>query len=167
MFKKLFGKKEEESAAPKEGRLMAIQSGKTVPVEEVPDPVFSQKMLGDGVALIPEEGKIYSPVNGKIVSLIPSKHAYGIEAEEGAEVLIHIGLETVALNGEGFTCHVKEDQTVKAGDLLAEVDLELLKEKGYNTITPILITNMDDVREVKMTTGPVTAKETVMITYKK
>ena len=167
MFKKLFGKKVEEPAAVKTGQILAIQNGKVVPIEEVPDPVFSQKMLGDGVAIIPEEGKIYSPVNGTIVSLIPSKHAYGIQADEGAEVLIHIGLDTVALNGEGFKCCVEDGQKVKTGDLLAEVDLAFVKEKGYNTITPILITNMDDVRNVKMVTGDAKAGETAVITYEK
>lgn len=111
--------------------VIAPISGKVVPISEVPDPVFSEKVLGDGIAIIPENGKIYSPVNGEITSVVDSKHAYGFSSDDGLDVLIHFGLETVALKGEGFTSHVKEGDKVKIGDLVAEVDINLLKEKRH------------------------------------
>ena len=90
---------------------------------EVPDPVFSQKIVGDGMAVIPSEGKLLSPVDGEIISVADTKHAYGLRTAEGLELLIHVGLETVHLNGECFQVFVKPGDKVKAGDLLAEVDL--------------------------------------------
>lgn len=88
-------------------QLLSPITGKTIPLTEVPDPVFSTKMMGDGIAIIPSEGKIYSPVDGEITMIAATKHAYGIKADNGLELLIHFGLETVALNGEGFTVHVQ------------------------------------------------------------
>lgn len=114
-------------------------SGRTVPLDQVPDPVFSEKVLGDGLAIIPENGKILSPVNGEVVSVAATRHAYGFQSDDGLELLVHVGLETVGLQGEGFTVHVKEGDKVKVGDLVAEADLEFLKSKGLNTITPVLI----------------------------
>lgn len=120
--------------------IFAPVSGKAVPLSEVPDSVFSGKMLGDGCAVIPDDGKIYSPVDGVITSVVSSHHAYGISADNGVDVLVHFGLETVSLNGEGFTPHVKEGDRVSAGDLICEVDTEMLKSRGINMITPVLIT---------------------------
>lgn len=167
MFKGLFGRKNEKKESGKKGEVLAVQNGRAVGIEEVPDDVFARKILGDGVAVIPEDGKVYSPVNGMVVSTVLSGHAYGIQADEGAEILVHIGVDTVALKGEGFKSYVKEGQRVKAGDLLAEVDLELVKKKGYHTITPVLLTNMDEVRNVKMVLGEVKAGKTLMISYEK
>ena len=99
MFKKLFKQKKEEN-------IVAPLNGKIVPMEEVPDPVFNQKMMGEGIAIVPEEGMVYSPVNGKIIQLAETKHAIGLITEGGVEILIHIGLETVGLKGEGFTTKV-------------------------------------------------------------
>ena len=95
--------------------------GQTVPLEQVPDEVFSKKVLGDGLAIRPVEGKIYSPVNGEISSIAETKHAYGFTSDDGLEILVHFGLETVSLQGQGFTPHVKEGDRVKTGDLVAEV----------------------------------------------
>ena len=161
MLEKLFGKKS------KKGEIVTIQNGKIVPIEEVPDYVFSQKILGDGVAIIPESGEIYSPVNGTIVSTISSGHAYGIQADEGGEILVHIGIDTVALNGDGFRCKVTQNQRVHVGDLLAEVDLELLKSRGYHTIIVVLLTNGNELKNVKKMTGDGKAGKTVIITYEK
>ena len=127
-----------------EGKNVLILSpltGRAVPLEEVPDPVFSQKIIGDGMAVIPTEGKILSPADAQIVSVADTGHAYGLKTEEGVELLIHVGIETVSLKGECFKIHVKPGDTVKAGDLLAEVDLEFLEERKLNPITPVLRRN--------------------------
>ena len=115
MLKKLFGKKEKDPVI----KTVAVYSpitGTLALLEDVPDPVFSQKMMGDGVAVTPEIGIAVSPVDGEILQLFPTKHAIGIKAENGAEILIHIGLETVGMNGEGFTAFIKAGDKVKKGD---------------------------------------------------
>ena len=119
--------------------VLAPVNGQAVPLEQVPDEVFSQKVLGDGLAIIPVDGKIYSPADGEISSVAETKHAYGFTSDGGLEILVHFGLETVSLKGEGFTPHVKAGDRVKAGDLVAEVDMDLLKSKGINPITPVLV----------------------------
>ena len=122
-------------------------NGKVVSLDEVPDPVFSGRVLGEGCAIIPTDGKIYSPVNGEVSSVAETLHAYGFTSEDDLEVLIHFGLETVGLKGEGFVAHVKEGDKVKVGDLIAEVDMNLLHEKELNTITPVLICGGVEVEE--------------------
>lgn len=114
-------------------------SGEAVPLSEVPDPVFSEKVLGDGLAVIPSDGKIYSPVDGEISSVTDSHHAYGLRSYDGLEILIHFGLETVGLKGEGFKSYVNEGDKVTKGQLIAEADINFLKSKGINLITPIII----------------------------
>lgn len=143
--------------------VLAPMDGQLVPLDQVPDEVFSQKVLGDGVAVIPSEGKIYSPVNGEISSVAETKHAYGFTSEDGLEILVHFGLETVALKGQGFTPHVKEGDTVKAGDLVAEIDMELLNSKHINPITPVLICDGADGKTMETASGMV-KKGTAVIT---
>ncbi|MFS0865134.1 PTS glucose transporter subunit IIA [Fredinandcohnia sp. 179-A 10B2 NHS] len=163
MFKKLFGsnKKTEET-------LFAPVSGKVLALEEVPDPVFSQKMMGDGLAIEPTEGKVVSPVKGEIIQLFPTKHAIGIKTEIGLELLIHIGLETVSMKGEGFTAHISEGDKVEVGTPLVTFDLELVKEKAASTITPMVITNYDDVVGSfdKAASGQVTGGQTELAVVK-
>lgn len=139
-------------------------NGKIVPLKDVPDSVFSEKMLGDGCAIIPNDGKIYSPVNGRVSSVIDSHHAYGFVSDEGVEVLVHFGLETVALKGEGFVPHVKEGDTVRAGDLVCEVDIKLLKEKGINTVTPVIISGGAERFSMNISSGEAVASKTQLIT---
>ncbi len=141
----LFGKKKKQTQEV----IVAPLTGTVRTMEEVPDPVFSQKMMGDGVAIEPSEGQVVSPVEGEIISLFPTKHAIGIRSKMGVEILIHIGLETVSMNGEGFESHVKEGDKVKAGDKLITFDLELVKEKAASTITPVVITNGDLVQSME------------------
>lgn len=142
--------------------LVAPMTGELVDITSAEDITFSQKMLGDGVAIKPTGGKLYAPADGKVVQVFHTKHAIGMDIK-GLEVLIHVGMNTVELNGEGFTSHVVEGDTVKKGDLLLDVDLELLKEKGYPTETPIVITNMELVKELKKEQGPVTAGQSVIM----
>ena len=119
--------------------VLAPLTGQIITLDQVNDPVFAGKMLGDGIAIIPEDGKIYSPVNGTVTTVSSTLHAYGFSTAEGLDILVHVGLETVSLNGNGFKTYVKEGDAVKAGDLVAEVDLEFLKEKGITSTTPVLI----------------------------
>lgn len=117
-------------------------NGKLVPLTEVPDPVFAQKMMGDGFAVIPTDGIVVSPVEGEIIQLFPTKHAIGIQSKQGLEILIHIGLNTVELQGEGFESLVEVGRKVQVGDPLIKVDLEFIKDKQLEIVTPIVVTNM-------------------------
>jgi len=154
MFKKLFSKKSKRT----EETIITPMSGKILPLEQVPDPVFSQKLMGDGVAIEPIEGAVVSPINGEVIQIFHTKHAIGIRSETGLELLIHIGLETVALNGKGFESHVKEGAKVKPGDLLITFDLEWIKENAASIITPIVITNSDIVESIHKEDSELTIK---------
>lgn len=147
MFKKLFGMKE-TTQTPTEETILAPLSGRVAELSEVPDPTFSQKMMGDGLAIVPTEGEVVSPVDGEIVQFFHTKHAIGIRSLSGAEILIHVGLETVSMNGEGFEGHVKEGDKVKAGDKLITFNIDLIKEKAADIITPIVITNGENVESL-------------------
>ena len=143
--------------------IYAPLTGKAVPLAQVPDPVFSGKVLGDGVAIIPEDGKIVSPVDGEVESVAETGHAYGFSTEDGLELLVHVGLETVSLKGECFKVHVKAGDKVKKGDLVAEVDLAYLAEKNINPITPVLICSDLDDQELKCAEGAVEAGKTAVL----
>ncbi|MGX7111713.1 PTS sugar transporter subunit IIA [Gemella cuniculi] len=141
---KLFGK---EEAKTQELVLNSYMKGKVVDITEVPDPVFAQKMMGDGFAIIPEEGKLVSPVAGEVIQVFPTKHAFGIKVGE-VELLIHVGLETVSMKGEGFDVKVSAGDTIEVGQTLLTYDLELVKEKAKDIITPCVITNMDSIENI-------------------
>ena len=125
-----------------------VADGQVIDLADVKDPVFSQKMMGDGFAVEPENGKIYSPVAGTVSSVFPSKHAIGLVTDNGLEVLVHIGLETVSLEGKPFEVHVSEGQKVAAGDLLVTADLEAIKEAGRETSTIVVFTNAAAIKSV-------------------
>ena len=125
-----------------------VADGQVIDLADVKDPVFSQKMMGDGFAVEPENGKIYSPVAGIVTSIFPSKHAIGLVTDNGLEVLVHIGLETVSLEGKPFEVHVSEGQKVAAGDLLVTADLEAIKEAGRETSTIVVFTNAAAIKSV-------------------
>ena len=143
--------------------VFAPMTGETVALEQVPDAVFSEKVLGDGLGLIPADGKVYSPVNGEVASVAETLHAYGFSSDDGLEVLVHVGLDTVALKGEGFTSHVKVGDRVRVGDLVAEVDLDLLKSKGINTVTPVLVCDGADDKVMTPVVGNVKKGEAVIL----
>ncbi len=143
----------------------ATQTGTVFPIEESPDPVFAEKILGDGVFIRPADGNVYAPIAGKIRLVADTKHAYGILGADGLEILIHIGIDSVDLDGKGFTAHVKPGQKVKAGTLLCETDLELFQKSGIAPDTMVLITNKDQFKPVQKGSGPVTAKETEIFRY--
>ena len=144
--------------------ILAPVTGKAVALSEVPDPVFADKVLGDGAAIIPAEGKIVSPVNGEISTVAETGHAYGFTSEDGLEILVHVGLETVSLNGECFKVYVKPGDKVKVGDLVAEVDLKYLEEKKINPITPVLLCSDTEGRTLQYTEGEVKAGESAVLT---
>lgn len=122
--------------------------GQVIPLSEVNDPVFASEAMGKGCAVIPTEGKVYAPFDGTIVGLLDSHHAVGIESENGIEILIHVGMDTVKLNGKHFTCHIEDGQHVKCGQLLLEFDIDAIKKEGYEVVTPIVITNSDEFTEI-------------------
>ena len=139
-----------------------VADGEVIKLEDVKDPVFSQKMMGDGFAVEPANGKIYSPVAGKVTSVFPTKHALGLLTEAGLEVLVHIGLDTVSLEGKPFEVHVAEGQTVAAGDLLVTADLAAIKEAGRETATVVVFTNAPAIKSVTVEKfGKVAAKTVV------
>lgn len=129
--------------------LSAIAKGNVVPLSEVPDATFAEEILGKGVAVKLSGNEIYSPVDGKVSSIFPTKHAIGLVSESGVEVLIHIGLDTVQLDGKYFDAKVSNGQTVKKGDLLICCNLEKIQEAGYQTITPVIISNTDNYEEIQ------------------
>lgn len=143
--------------------ITAPVSGEIVALEKVPDPVFAEKTLGDGIAVIPEDGKIYSPVNGTLESIAATKHAYGFHSEDELDILVHFGLETVALDGEGFTAYKKEGDTVKAGELVAEADIALLKSKNLNLITPMLFCDGMDGKKMTPVYGNAKAGQDAVV----
>ncbi|CCQ93592.1 Glucose-specific phosphotransferase enzyme IIA component [[Clostridium] ultunense Esp] len=135
--------------------ILSPMSGKIVPLEEVDDKAFSERRLGEGIAIKITDGKVIAPFDGEITSTYKSNHCVVIRSKEGIELLIHVGLETIKLKGEGFTQHVALMQEVKQGDVILEADLELLKEKGKSLMSPIIITNMGRVESIEKVEGNV------------
>ena len=148
-------------------QILAPINGKVIPLEQVPDPVFAEKIIGDGVAIQPSDGKIYSPVDGEITTVADTLHAYGFRTEDGIELLIDFGLETVALKGECFEAHVKAGDKVKAGQLIAEADMAYLKKREINPVTPILVCGGNDGMELQGHMGQVVHGKNAVITLKK
>ncbi|MBT9281083.1 MAG: PTS glucose transporter subunit IIA [Hydrogenibacillus schlegelii] len=124
--------------------IVAPMNGRSVDITEVPDPTFSEKMIGDGVAIDPSDGTVVAPVTGEVVQVFPTGHAVGLRTPSGLELLVHIGLETVGLKGEGFTLHVEKGAQVEVGAPLLTFDLTLVRERA-KAISPIVITNMERV----------------------
>ena len=142
----------EEDIVEMDGEVIASpMNGEIVRLEDVNDEVFSSKMMGEGVAILPTDGKVYAPVSGEVTVMMDSNHAVGIISENGAEILVHVGLDTVQMNGEGFVTHVQKGDHVEAGDLLIEANLETIKEHNYDTTTIIVVTNTMNYKEVLVT----------------
>lgn len=134
-----FRKREEVIVSPLTGNVRSL--------ENVPDPVFAQKMMGDGLAIEPTDGVVVSPIHGEVVQVFPTKHAVGLRSDQGLEILIHVGIDTVHMQGEGFEAYVKVGDRVKAGDLLLSFDLTLVQQKAKSSLTPVVITNGEVVNE--------------------
>lgn len=123
-------------------------AGELVSIKDVSDPTFGEEIVGKGVAIIPSENRICAPADGKVATVFPTGHAVALVTEDGAEILIHVGLDTVKLNGKHFTIHVAEEQEVKKGDLLLEADMEQIKAEGYDIITPMVVCNTEEFSEI-------------------
>lgn len=152
----------------KEVKIMAPVSGRCVDLSHVPDEIFSQKMIGDGVAIIPSDGLFVAPADGELTMLFPTGHAYGMKVGQHIEILVHIGIDTVELNGEGFELLAEQGQQVKAGTPIIRVDLNFLKQKGYEIITPVIVTSpspADDESNIKAVCDrDITAKNDLLFT---
>ena len=159
LFSKLFGKTE----AINPNHVYAPVAGNVVAISEVPDPTFSEGLMGNGVAIQPTDGKICAPCNGTVDMMFDTGHAVSLVSESGIELLIHVGLETVGLNGAPFKIRVKSGDKVKKGDLLMTVDLEAVKNAGLNTITPVLVCNTDDYSTFNTTIGQAVTNADVII----
>lgn len=147
-------------------KLVAPATGKVIPVSEIPDPVFAQKMAGDGVGIDITGDTIVAPADGEITLIFKTKHAFAMTLSNGIELLVHVGIETVALNGEGFEQLVEQGTTVKAGTPILKIDRDFIKSKGCPLITPVLITNVDNVQSLAPITNiDATVGETTVIQY--
>ena len=146
-------------------KIFAPVNGTTIELTEVPDKAFSQKLLGEGVAIEPEASLFLAPCEGEVVHIAETKHALGINTEEGVQVLIHIGLDTVKLDGRGFKVLVKEGEKVKKGAKIVELDLEYLKENAPSILSPIVLTNKDKIKDVSIETGKQKAGEDVIMRF--
>ncbi len=149
-FDKLFGK---ANGGINKNGIYAPIAGKAVPISEVPDPTFAEGMLGNGIAIIPTDGKVYAPCDATVDMMFTTGHAVSLMADNGAELLVHVGLETVGLEGKPFTIHAQNGQKVKKGELLMEADLEAIQAAGLNIITPVLVCNSDSFEKFKTFVG--------------
>ncbi|MDY4281726.1 MAG: PTS glucose transporter subunit IIA [[Pasteurella] mairii] len=163
-FDRLFGSKDGKAV---DVEIYAPLSGEIVNIEDVPDVVFSEKIVGDGVAIRPTGNTIVAPVDGVIGKIFETNHAFSMESKEGVELFVHFGIDTVELKGEGFTRVVQEGQAVKRGDVVIQFDLALLETKAKSVLTPVVISNMDEISSIDKKTGEVVAGESVVLVLKK
>ena len=147
--------------------IIAPLSGEIVKIEDVPDVVFAEKIVGDGVAIKPSGNKIVAPLSGKIGKIFETNHAFAIESDEGIELFVHFGIDTVELKGEGFKRVAEEGQQVKVGDTIIEIDLPLLERKAKSVLTPVVISNMETIIELNKLSGSVEAGKTPIMRVKK
>lgn len=133
--------------------LKAVEDGRTIQMNEVNDQTFAQELLGPGIAIVPSNGTVVSPINGTIATVMDTKHAVCIQGEDGLELIVHAGLDTVELNGKYYQTYKEIGDQVKAGDVLLEFDLEEITKAGYDVTTPIVITNLGDYKITKCLTG--------------
>ncbi len=154
-------------AAPQEGAVAIVSplTGEAVLLSETGDPAFAAEALGKGIAVKPSEGKVFAPCDATVSAVMG--HAVGLECDNGAELLIHVGIDTVNLDGKHYTGHVEDGQRVKAGDLLLEFDIAAIEQEGYKTITPVIVTNSDDYADIERVTGAVHACRDTLMTLKR
>ena len=138
-------------------------SGYCIPLQLIKDPVFADEILGKGIAIVPSDGKVFAPEDGLVTTLLSTGHAIGLQLKNGVELLIHVGVDTVSLNGIHFTKHVKQGQKVNKGDLLIEADLEKIQDAGYDTITPVIVCNSDQFSSVEGITRQIATLESKLI----
>ena len=146
-LKNMFGAKDDSIV------ILAPVEGEVVPVAQVSDPTFGEEILGKGVAIKPARGRVVAPVSGEVSLMFDTGHAVSIVSDDGAEVLVHVGLDTVSLKGRFYTAHVKTGDRIKAGDLLIEFDMEGISRAGYQVITPVVVCNSGDFSQIETFTG--------------
>ncbi|MED5524157.1 PTS glucose transporter subunit IIA [Gallaecimonas pentaromativorans] len=144
--------------------ITAPVSGELVDIEAVPDVVFADKIVGDGIAIKPSSHQVVAPVNGTIGKIFETNHAFSIESEDGVEIFVHIGIDTVELKGEGFVRVAQEGQQVKRGEPVLECDLAFLQEHARSILTPVVVSNMDDFRHIRKKAGKVKGGEDIILT---
>ena len=150
----------------KEKKLLAVADGNAIPLTEVPDEAFASGLLGVGFAIDPSSCSICAPVSGKLQSISQTRHAYTILSDDGLDILVHVGIDTVEMNGEGFVCHVREGESLTEGDRLVTVDLALLKSKGYSPIIPVLISNPEKLGGIDFIYGRVLGGKSEVARYR-
>lgn len=167
LFSFLKGNKETEKTVF-DGKIVAPFSGRILPIEEVPDEVFAQKMVGDGIAIEPAaSGVMLAPADGRVEKIFDTNHAFSIVTTAGIEIFVHFGMDTVKLEGKGFERLVNEGDTVKAGTPLIKFDYEFLKENAKSVITPVIISNYDEFSDLGKASGEAVAGETVVLNITK
>lgn len=149
-----------------EESLVAPITGELVELSQIPDPVFSTGMMGRGFGIVPQDGKVVALADGEILTIFPTKHAIAMQTTKGHEILIHFGLDTTLLKGEGFTTHIEVGQKVKAGDLLLTVDIDAIKDKVPSLSTPIVFTNLKEEEQIELHTGNVQAGQEAVVIIK-
>ncbi|AEO07889.1 PTS glucose transporter subunit IIA [Buchnera aphidicola] len=143
--------------------IFAPLSGDIIKLEDIPDPVFSKKIVGDGIAIKPSGNQILAPVNGTIGKIFESKHAFSIISEDNVELFVHFGIDTVQLKGEGFKTKAKDNQKVKIGDEIITFDLDFLKNNAKSVFTPVIISNMENFKKIEKSSGTIIAGKTIII----
>lgn len=133
--------------------IKAVEDGRTIPMDQVNDQTFAQELLGPGIAIVPSNGTVTSPIDGKVATVMDTKHAVCIQGEDGLELIVHVGLDTVELNGKYYQAYKQTGDQVKAGDVLLEFDLDEIAKAGYDVTTPIVITNLSGYKITKCLTG--------------
>lgn len=163
-FSRLFGGKENNTseASSSDNIVASPLTGKIIPLSQVSDETFATGVLGDGIAIEPSEGKLYSPVDGTVENIFETKHALFLSTPEGAEVLIHIGKDTVELKGAHFTSHIESGTKVKCGQLLLEFDVEAIRTAGYETVTPVIISNSSEFKIEQTSQNEIQHGETLL-----
>ncbi len=163
MFKKLFGKKNEEVEKHNGLTVASVCEGEAIELSKVEDPVFSEKMMGDGFAMNPSKGEIVAPFDGEITLVTDTKHGITVKSQDGVEILIHVGIDTVNLGGKHFDAKVNTGDQVKKGDVLVNFDIPAIQEAGYKTTTPVIVVNTDEFASMELIKkGNVNALETVL-----
>ena len=146
-LKGLFGKKADVIV---DQGIYSPLAGMIVPLSQVNDPVFAEEMMGKGAAIIPSDGRVFAPCDGEVVTIFKTLHAVLMKTDSGAELIIHVGLDTVSLDGKYYVGYVKDGDRVSKGDLLIEFDIEAIRGAGFDVVTPVIVTNSTDYRDVKM-----------------
>lgn len=165
-FKNLFNSNSDSATTAPSNALVAVATGDLIPLSEVPDPVFAQKLAGDGAAIMIKGDTIVAPADGELSLVFKTKHAFAMTLDNGLELLVHIGVDTVGLNGEGFEQLVEQGVKVKAGTPIIKIDREFILSKGLSLATPVLITNVDSAKSVApVESGSVVAGENIVVNF--